>query len=180
MTTTQKWNGFGMVLRDEDQGENARLMTQAPRLVESAMAKGLMSVRPPQVEAQRAKFKVQSGTHRVDAMLMGIVCAVFSVSEDQVRSESRLAHITEARQVLVYCLHELCGWGWTRIGRFIGRHHGPVIHAHRQISDRVELEAALKGRVQRVIEEFSRGTKTKGGSRSADLHSAGCRHLIQV
>ncbi len=96
--------------------------------------------------------------------LLDVVCRVFDVRAAEIRSHSRLMHFTEARQVLAYCLVELCGWGWSRTGRVIGRDHGAVRHEHRRIADLMEMEAALKEKVQRVIEEFSRGTKPKAGA----------------
>jgi len=112
-------------------------------------------------------------------VLMRLVCATFAVGEAEIFGKSRLEHIVEARHALAYCLHELCGLGWSQIGRFIGLTHRAIMHAHQHITDCMEVEALLKGRVQRVIEEFSRGTKPKAAAACVDdahLVGAGCRH----
>ena len=77
------------------------------------------------------------------------ITKVYLVTKEELRSPSRIAILTEARQVLYYLLTKDCAMTQHQIGRFLNRDHSTVCHG---------IETA-RLRYQHKIEEVRRSMR---------------------
>lgn len=63
-----------------------------------------------------------------------------------------------SRQVAVWLLHDVCGWGSQMIGRMYRRDHGTVLHAVRAVENRIQTEPDVAERVTKARGLFLRVT----------------------
>ncbi len=81
-------------------------------------------------------------------------CDAFGVSFAQLRSPSRAAGVTWARQVAMYLSRELTDATLPAIGRAFGRNHTTVMHACKRTSERITVDRGAYEAVHRLIQEL--------------------------
>jgi len=93
-------------------------------------------------------------TTRVECgSIMEAVAEYYRLSVDDLLSRSRKREIASARQTAMYLCREMTNESYASIGsRFGGRDHSTVIHAHKKVSDRKDVEAAYR----RELEDLKR------------------------
>lgn len=92
--------------------------------------------------------------HRFNHLLE---CATMIVG-DGILSDSRTIHCVIGRQMIAYQMH-IEGYGWSEIGRLMGRNHATIINLARRIQgafrypDYFRMENALWKEFQRLIKQ---------------------------
>jgi chromosomal replication initiator protein len=81
------------------------------------------------------------------------VAAAFGVSERDVLGPGRTRNVMVPRQVAMYVARAVAGLSLPRIGAFFGRDHTTVLHAVRKVAGDMQADAALDGRVRRLLRE---------------------------
>ena len=74
------------------------------------------------------------------------VCENFGIPANRLLSDARTQHLAFIRQVAMYLCRELLPEGpdsFPNIGRYFGRDHSTVIHAHNLVRARVQHDAAF-------------------------------------
>ncbi len=74
----------------------------------------------------------------MDSALAAIVAAAFGLELGAIRSRSRGAEVSFARQVAMYLGHTRLGLSYVAAGRLFGRDRTTARHACRQVEDRRE------------------------------------------
>ncbi|MCS7300611.1 MAG: chromosomal replication initiator protein DnaA [Fimbriimonadales bacterium] len=112
-------------------------------------------------EAMRA-YLVDAPPEKARATIeqvLRLVCEELGVSRDELRGESRRSEIVQARQVAVLLLREATGESWGRIAEAIGRSdHTTVLHAYKQVQQRIKRDSLLRERVQRLRQQMERAS----------------------
>lgn len=72
--------------------------------------------------------------------LLKAVAKEYGVSVDAIFSKSRQRDTAEARQMAMYLIHEILGYGSVCIGEMFGRERTTVIHAIQKIRDFVSVD----------------------------------------
>ncbi len=95
-----------------------------------------------------------TSTSRVECgSIIETVADYYRLSVDDLLSRSRKREIASARQTAMYLCRELTNESYASIGsRFGGRDHSTVIHAHKKVTDRKDVETAYR----REIEDLKR------------------------
>lgn len=95
-----------------------------------------------------------SSTSRVECgSIIETVADYYRLSVDDLLSRSRKREIASARQTAMYLCREMTNESYASIGsRFGGRDHSTVIHAHKRVTDRKDVETAYR----REIEDLKR------------------------
>lgn len=85
------------------------------------------------------------------------VCEEFAISEHELTGKSRRGDIVPIRQIAAYMARELTGESWTRIAQALQRNdHTTVMHAYRQIAQRLPRDPQLRETVQRIRSRIQR------------------------
>ncbi len=91
------------------------------------------------------------------ASVIEAVCEEFAISEYELTDKSRRGDIVPIRQVAAYMARELTGESWTRIAQALQRNdHTTVMHAYRQIAQRLPRDPQLRETVQRIRSRIQR------------------------
>lgn len=91
------------------------------------------------------------------ASVIEAVCEEFAISEYELTGKSRRGDIVPIRQVAAYMARELTGESWTRIAQALQRNdHTTVMHAYRQIAQRLPRDPQLRETVQRIRSRIQR------------------------
>ena len=72
------------------------------------------------------------------------------------RRRSREQPYAFARQVAMWLLHDVCGWGSQMIGRLTRRDHGTVLHACQAVENRIKTERDAQDRIALARGLFAR------------------------
>jgi chromosomal replication initiation ATPase DnaA len=76
---------------------------------------------------------------------------------DQLRSLDRDIHTCFLRQVAMFLCCELTGASYPFIGKHFNRHYSTVIHAIRQVAQRIEREPAFRRFIDDIAGHFHKG-----------------------
>ena len=95
-----------------------------------------------------------TSTSRVECgAIIETVADYYRLSVDDLLSRSRKREIASARQTAMYLCREMTNESYASIGsRFGGRDHSTVIHAHKKVADRKDVETTYR----REIEDLKR------------------------
>jgi chromosomal replication initiator protein len=95
-----------------------------------------------------------TSTSRVECgSIIETVADYYRLTVDDLLSRSRKREIASARQTAMYLCREMTNESYASIGsRFGGRDHSTVIHAHKKVTDRKDVETAYR----REIEDLKR------------------------
>lgn len=89
--------------------------------------------------------------------IVRLVCDEMGISPEELTSSSRRGEVVQARQVAVFLARETTGESWTRIAEALGRtDHTTVLHAYRQLQQRLRRDPILRERVQRLRHRMAR------------------------
>ena len=94
----------------------------------------------------------QKKINQIDVQnIIKTVCTVMKVKEKEVLGKSRSMEIALARQVCMFIAKEKTSLSLVNIGKQIGnRDHSTVIHAHKNITQKLEADVELKQWVQNI------------------------------
>ena len=94
----------------------------------------------------------QKKINQIDVQnIIKTVCSVMKVKEKEVLGKSRSMEIALARQVCMFIAKEKTSLSLVNIGKQIGnRDHSTVIHAHKNITQKLEADVELKQWVQNI------------------------------
>jgi chromosomal replication initiator protein len=88
------------------------------------------------------------GLHRITEK----TAAAFSITVDELMSDSRLERIVWPRQIAMYLAVKLNNKSTTTIGHFFGKNKRTVLHARDSVSDRIDVDKRAKAQVQAITE----------------------------
>ena len=84
------------------------------------------------------------------------VCAIFSVTEEEVVGQSRRKNIAEARQVVAYLSRKILDMPLSSVGLHLGgRDHTTIMHAQRKVENLIKKDEKFKRRVDIVYNELN-------------------------
>ncbi len=81
------------------------------------------------------------------------VANAYGMSPNFIMGRSRVSHIAEARQVVMYILVRRRGMSANAVGRFLKRHHGSVLHGLRTVAGWLEVDADFRSRYLLAVRE---------------------------
>lgn len=97
-------------------------------------------------------YYVEVQPKKVDIdQILDRICEIFSVSKEELVSNSRKGNIVPIRQVAMFLVRELTEEPWTRIAHAFRKHdHTTVIHAHQQVAKRRSQDPHLERMLQEI------------------------------
>ena len=93
--------------------------------------------------------KIQRKTVNFE-MIAQCVSDYYNIEPDQLFTKSRKREISDARQMVMYLSKRHAKMPVTAIGARLSRTHATVLHACRNIEERLSLEAALRDDVSKI------------------------------
>ena len=80
------------------------------------------------------------------------VCKVYNVTAADVRSQKRKREISEARQMAMHVVKEVCGLTMEEIGKeFGGRDHSTVVYTLKQVDKKIKTNSFFRDTVEDII-----------------------------
>jgi len=80
------------------------------------------------------------------------VASIYNVTNEEVRSQSRSAQISTARQVAIYVIHKITGLSYTAIGQeFSGRDHSTIVYAINKVKTIIKKDNAYRETIEDII-----------------------------
>lgn len=77
------------------------------------------------------------------------------VTQSEIYSPVRTDRIARARQIVMFLARELAGLSYATIGDELGkRDHGTVMHGHRAVRERMDVEPVTRKQVTKLMEEL--------------------------
>jgi chromosomal replication initiator protein len=87
------------------------------------------------------------------------VSEVTSVTEKDIVGQSRKKELVEARQITAYLSREILGASLSSIGIYLGgRDHTTILHACKNIEEKIKSEKRIKHQVESIKNELSAAT----------------------
>jgi chromosomal replication initiator protein len=86
--------------------------------------------------------------------IVKIVCEHFKITIEKLQRKSRYAEVVLARAVLMYFLFKYTTLNKSQIARFLNVHHTTIIHSLNTLSDRMDVEEAVRGHVDVIRDEL--------------------------
>lgn len=93
--------------------------------------------------------KIQKKTVNFD-MVAQKVCDYYNIDSDKLFTKSRKREISDARQMVMYLAKRHVKMPVTAIGTRLSRSHATVLHALKNIEERLSLEAALRVDIEKI------------------------------
>jgi len=83
------------------------------------------------------------------------VAGIYNVSNDEIRSQSRSAQISTARQVAIYVIHKITGLSYTAIGQeFGGRDHSTIVYAINKVKNIIKKDNSYRASIEDIIKNM--------------------------
>ena len=82
------------------------------------------------------------------------VCSHYNIDVDLLYGKSRKREISDARQVVMYLAKKLTQLSSTNIGLRLSRNHATVLHACKNIEERLSVEKDLREELEAIENEF--------------------------
>ncbi|MCL1823322.1 MAG: chromosomal replication initiator protein DnaA [Oscillospiraceae bacterium] len=83
------------------------------------------------------------------------VASIYNVSNDEIRSQSRSAQISTARQVAIYIIHKITGLSYTAIGQeFGGRDHSTIVYAINKVKNIIKKDNSYRASIEDIIKNM--------------------------
>ncbi len=114
----------------------------------------LMNTAPQMAQAQNAVREILSDTEMPDITTEDIisrVAAVFSVTPEEIHSNSRSQNITLARSVSCYVLSKITGMSLQEIGAEFGKNHSTVSYYISQVEMKMNNDRIMKDNIEDII-----------------------------
>jgi chromosomal replication initiator protein len=105
--------------------------------------------RPPATTASSHSGSDADTTPSIES-IQEAVCSTLSVSRKELLSTSRVAHITQARQLSMFLARELTPLSLAQIARAFGRDHSTVLYAVRTVSKQLDPGSDASEMLDRV------------------------------
>jgi chromosomal replication initiator protein len=84
------------------------------------------------------------------------VAGIYNVSNDEIRSQSRSAQISTARQVAIYVIHKITGLSYSAIGQeFGGRDHSTIVYAINKVKTIIKKDNSYRASIEDIIKNMS-------------------------
>lgn len=87
---------------------------------------------------------------------LGIIITVYATTGIDIRQNTRLRSVVEARQISMYLIHRDTGLGWSAIGRLLNKSHATVWQAWRQVNNLLETNAEFRYKYKNLIQNPTR------------------------
>ncbi|GHU46800.1 hypothetical protein FACS1894120_4230 [Clostridia bacterium] len=82
--------------------------------------------------------------------------AIYSVSPEEIRSASRNAQISTARQTAIYAVHKIVGLSYSEIGKeFGGRDHSTIVYALSKVKKTMKEDKNYRQTIEDLIRNIS-------------------------
>lgn len=91
---------------------------------------------------------------RIVNIIIGAVCIIFGVSFESIKSNIRVRHIVEARQVLQYFLRKYTRLSLYEIGRITNKNHTTVLHSIKTVNNLKETDKLYREKFNEVKERI--------------------------
>ncbi|MCL2077064.1 MAG: chromosomal replication initiator protein DnaA [Oscillospiraceae bacterium] len=83
------------------------------------------------------------------------VAGIYNVTGDEMRSQSRSAQISTARQVAIYVIHKITGLSYTAIGReFGGRDHSTIVYAINKVKNIIKKDNNYRASIEDILKNM--------------------------
>lgn len=80
------------------------------------------------------------------------VAGIYNVTNDEIRSQSRSAQISTARQVAIYVIHKITGLSYSAIGQeFGGRDHSTIVYAINKVKTILKKDSGYRETIEDII-----------------------------
>ena len=81
-------------------------------------------------------------------------CEHYNIETDLIYSKSRKREISDARQIIMYLAKKLTQLSSTNIGTRLARNHATVLHACKNIDERLSIEKVLQEDIEKIENEL--------------------------
>ncbi len=119
----------------------------------------LAGEQPTLVTAQNAIRDIRNDSQPIPITVERIlneVARTMNVTPDDIRSTSRSALISQARQIAAYVVKEITGLPMVSIGEELGgRDHSTIVYAIQKVESRMKKDSSFKGLVNDIIKNIS-------------------------
>jgi len=83
------------------------------------------------------------------------VATIYNVTSGEIRSQSRSAQISTARQVAIYVIHKITGLSYTAIGQeFGGRDHSTIVYAINKVKNIIKKDNSYRASIEDIIKNM--------------------------
>jgi len=84
------------------------------------------------------------------------VASIYNVTNEEMRSQSRSAQISTARQVAIYVIHKITGLSYSAIGQeFSGRDHSTIVYAINKVKGVIKKDNSYRASIEDIIKNMS-------------------------
>jgi hypothetical protein len=95
----------------------------------------------------------------IDALLVAANEHGMELTEEMLRSRSRMYHIAVTRQLAMFIMYRHLNHFLSQIGRYVGRDHSTIIYGVGVIESRIEVDAAVANLYKRACDLLDIDTK---------------------
>lgn len=113
-------------------------------------------VMPSMEQVQNIVKDVVSDSLPVSVVVTNIFNAVsesYGVSAEEIKSSSRSANISQARNICMYIIKTVTGITLKEVGTYFGKDHSTVLHSVKRIEAAMETDMDLKNTVNNIVRE---------------------------
>lgn len=79
--------------------------------------------------------------------VLNSVCKVFGVTAEDIKSETRIRKVVDARRALIYILCSQRRFTLVEIGKFVNRGHATTIYHNREAVNMIETDKEFKQKI---------------------------------
>tara|TARA_B110001469_G_scaffold43669_1_gene43034 strand:+ start:54 stop:392 length:339 start_codon:yes stop_codon:yes gene_type:complete len=88
------------------------------------------------------------------------VANAYGMPTNVLLGRSRVSHVSEARQVVMFILVRRRGMSASGVGRFLKRNHGSVLHGLKTVAGWLEVDAQFRARYLAAVRESEEDAAT--------------------
>ncbi|MCL2020330.1 MAG: chromosomal replication initiator protein DnaA [Oscillospiraceae bacterium] len=83
------------------------------------------------------------------------IAEIYNVTNEEIRSQSRSAKISTARQVAIYVIHKFTGLSYSAIGQeFSGRNHSSIVYAINKVKSIIKNDNSYRSLIEDIIKNM--------------------------
>ena len=82
--------------------------------------------------------------------IINVVCDMFEITTDDVKSSSRQRIYTEPRQIIIYFLRQKTELSFKMIGEMFKRDHSTIIYSCQFIESAMSVDKKFRAKVERI------------------------------
>jgi len=83
--------------------------------------------------------------------LINAICLAYGITEEVLKSKTRVGKIVEARTIAAYHLHRRLKYSSTVTGRMLNRDHATILHLCNKAEDLIDVDKKFKNQINRFI-----------------------------